>query len=182
MSFKFQTICIILYNRKNKKVVMYLAYSFEEIMSYHPDNKYVYSDIKENLSNLVPFVGARLTWFAYHSWKDALTELAGKITNRNDSRQVKKLIRDGHYMDAAQQLENLRTLANLPKEIAHLFSSDHLADKMGELPKEAVSLLPWLFQGLVLTKNFDETLETAYKEYWHPFQTVSHLGGFSAPK
>ena len=155
---------------------MYMAYFFEEIMAYHPDNKDVYSEIKENLSNLVPFVGAGLTRFAYHSWKDALTELAGKITNRNDSRQVKKLISDEHYMDAAQQLENLRTPSNLAKDIAHLFSSDHLANKLGELPKEAVSLLPWLFQGLVLTTNFDETLETVYRECGYPFQTVSHPG------
>ena len=62
---------------------MCLAYSFEEIMAYHPDNKYVYREIKENLPNLVPFVGAGLTQFAYPSWKQALIELAGKITNRN---------------------------------------------------------------------------------------------------
>ena len=155
---------------------MFLAYTFEEIMAYHPDNDDVYSEIKENLSNLVPFVGAGLTRFAYHSWKGTLNELAGKITNRNDSRQVKKLIRDGLYMDAAQQLENLRTPSNLARDIAHLFSSDHLDNKMGELPKEAVSLLPWLFQGLVLTTNFDETLETVYRECGYTFQTVSHPG------
>ena len=73
---------------------MYLAYTFEEIMAYHPDNKDVYSEIKKKLSNLVPFVGAGLTRFAYHSWKDALNELAGKITNRNNSRQVKEMIRN----------------------------------------------------------------------------------------
>lgn len=155
---------------------MYLAYTFEEIMDYHPDNRDVYSEIKEKLSNLVPFVGAGLTRFAYHSWKDALKELASKITNRNDSRQVKKLIRDGRYMDAAQQLENLRTPSNLARDIANLFSSDHLSNKMSELPKEAVSLLPLMFHGLVLTTNFDETLETVYREYGQPFQTVSHPG------
>ncbi len=155
---------------------MYLAYTFEEIMAYHPDNKDVYSEIKKKLSNLVPFVGAGLTRFAYHSWKDALNELAGKITNRNNSRQVKEMIRNRHYMDAAQQLENLRTPSNLARDIANLFSSDHLTNKMDRLPKEAVSLLPWLFQGLVLTTNFDETLETVYRECGCPFQTVSHPG------
>ena len=155
---------------------MYLAYTFEEIMAYHPDNKDVYSEIKENLSNLVPFVGAGLTQFAYPSWKQALTELADKITNKSDSNQVKKLIRDGHYMDAAQQLENLRTPSNLARDIAHLFSSNHLTNKMVDFPKEAISLLPWLFQGLVLTTNFDETLETIYRECGYPFRTVSHPG------
>lgn len=156
--------------------MMYLAYFFEEIMAYHPDNKDVYSEIKENLSNLVPFVGAGLTQFAYPSWNQALTELADKITNKTDSKQVKKLIKDGHYMDAGQQLENLRTPSNLARDIAHLFSSDHLTNKIGKLPKEAISLLPWLFEGLVLTTNFDETFETVYRECGCPFQTVSHPG------
>lgn len=155
---------------------MYLAYSFDEIMAYHPDNKDVYSEIKENLSNLVPFVGAGLTQFAYPSWKQALMELAAKITNKNDSTPVKKLIKTGYYMDVAQQLENLRTPSNLARDIAHLFSSDHLADKMNMIPKEAISLLPWLFNGLLLTTNFDETLETVYRECGYPFQTVSHPG------
>lgn len=156
--------------------MIHLSYSFEEIMAYHPDNKDVYNEIKENLLNLVPFVGAGLTHFAYPSWKEALNKLTGKITNKNDSRQVKKLIKSGYYMDAAQQLENLRTPSNLARDIAHLFSSDHLADKMSVLSKEAVYLLPWLFKGLVLTTNFDETLETVYRECGNPFQTVSDPG------
>ena len=78
--------------------MIHLAYSFEEIMDYHPDNKDVYSEIKRNLSNLVPFVGAGLTRFAYCSWPEALTKLAGKITNRNNSKQVKQLIKSGDSM------------------------------------------------------------------------------------
>lgn len=152
---------------------MYLTYSFEDIMAYHPDNICVYNEIKENLSNLVPFVGAGLTQFAYHSWDGALMELAGKITNKADSRHVRGLIKSRDYMDAAQQLEDLRTPSNLARDIAHLFSADHLTAKMDELPKQAVSLLPLLFKGLVLTTNFDETLETVYKEYGYPFQRVS---------
>ena len=54
-----------------------------------------------------------------------------------------------------------------------MFSADHLTAKIDELTKEAVSLLPLLFKGLVLTTNFDETLETVYKEYGHQFQRVS---------
>ena len=149
---------------KNKKVVMCLVYSFEEIMDYHPDNKYVYSEIKENLPNLVPFAGAGLTQFAYSSWKQALIELAGKITNRNHFRQIENLIKNGYYLSAAQRLEDLRTPSNLARDIANLFSSDHLADKKSIISKQAVYMLPWLFHGLVLTTNFDETLETVYGE------------------
>lgn len=37
-------------------------------------------------------------------------------------------------------------------------------------------MLPWLFHGLVLTTNFDETLETVYGECDCLFETVSHPG------
>lgn len=64
-------------------------YSFEEIMEFHPDNKYVYNEIKRNLSALIPFVGAGLTQFAYYSWPDALAKLAEKITNKKSHKKSK---------------------------------------------------------------------------------------------
>ena len=76
-------------------------------------------------------------------------------------------------MGAAQRLEDLRTPSNLARDIANLFSSDHLADKKSIISKQAVYMLPWLFHGLVLTTNFDETLETVYGECDCLFETVS---------
>lgn len=49
-------------------------------------------------------------------------------------------------------------------------------DKMSIISKQAVYMLPWLFHGLVLTTNFDETLETVYGECDCLFETVSHPG------
>lgn len=117
-----------------------------------------------------------LTQFAYPSWKQALIELAGKITNRNHFRQIENLIKNGYYLSAAQRLEDLRTPSNLARDIANLFSSDHMDDKMSIISKQAVYMLPWLFHGLVLTTNFDETLETVYGECDCLFETVSHPG------
>lgn len=67
-------------------------YSFEEIMEFHPDNQYVYNEIKRNLSVLIPFVGAGLTQFAYYSRPDALAKMAEKITNEDSHKKVKELI------------------------------------------------------------------------------------------
>lgn len=49
-----------------------MAYTFEEIMAFHPDNKDVYQEIRQFLPKLVPFIGAGLTSFAYYSWPKAL--------------------------------------------------------------------------------------------------------------
>ena len=152
-----------------------MSYSFEEIMAYHPGNKDVYEDIKKNLSVMVPFVGAGFTQFAYCSWGKALDELAGKITDKKNFNQVKKLIKSGDYLDAAQRLEDLRTKTNLARDLVHLFSKERLMEKQSVLHKQAIYLLPKLFSGLVLTTNFDETLEYVYQECGLPL-IESHPG------
>lgn len=154
-----------------REVVIFM-YSFEEIMKYHPDNQNVYNEIKRNLSVLIPFVGAGLTQFAYYSWPDALSEIANKITDEDDINKVQQLInkKGKYYLKAAQRLEEFRTPNNLARDIANLFSLEKLNDKKDWLPKEAIWLLPLLFSGLVITTNFDQTLETVYK--YHPIYKV----------
>ena len=141
-------------------------------MAYHPDNADVYREIKQLLPRLVPFIGAGLTQFAYYSWPNALKTLSGKLTDGVSVQKVANLINSKHYLDAAQLLEDFRTPANLARDLAIIFSADKLEQKREQLPKEPISLLPHLFPELVLTTNFDETLETVYREGGHPFQTV----------
>ena len=149
-----------------------MSYTFEEIMSYHPDNKTIYNELKQLLPKLTPFVGAGLTQFAYYSWGNALRELSGKLANKKNRQAVNQLIREKRYLDAAQQLEDMRTPMNLAHDLVDLFSANKLEQKREKLPREAIYLLPHLFPELVLTTNFDETLETVYRESGHPFQTV----------
>ena len=59
-----------------------MSYSFEEIMDYHADNREVYQEIKENLFNFVPFIGAGLKQFVYYSWENALKQLANKFQTK----------------------------------------------------------------------------------------------------
>lgn len=156
-----------------------LAYSFDEIMAYHPDNADVYREIKQLLPRLVPFIGAGLTQFAYCSWPNALKTLSGKLTDSASAQKIADLINSKYYLDAAQLLEDFRTPANLARDLAGIFSADKLERKWGQLPQEPISLLPYLFPELVLTTNFDETLETVYRKGGHPFQAVflpGHLG------
>ncbi len=153
-----------------------LAYSFEEIMAYHPDNITVYEEIKRNISVLCPFIGAGLTQFAYYSWADALRQLVQKITEKGRAEQILSLINARRYLEAAQLLEELRSPLNLSHDIVYLFSSKRLEENKGKLPDEAIYLLPLLFQGLVLTTNFDTALETVFQMHGTPFQSVFHPG------
>ena len=149
-----------------------MSYSFDEIMAYHPDNTTVYMEIKKYLPKLIPFVGAGLTQFAYYSWSNALRKLSEKLSDSKNKKKVNKLINGGNYLDAAQLLEDLRTPTNLARDIATLFSSDKLELNREKLSQEPISLLPYLFPEFVLTTNFDETLETVYRESNTPFSSV----------
>ena len=153
-----------------------MAYTFDEIMAFHPDNEDVYREIKQFLPKLVPFIGAGLTNFAYYSWPKALETLSQKLTDSASAQKVTDLINSKDLLGAAQLLEDFRTPANLARDLAGMFSADKLEQVRGHLPNEPISLLPYLFPELVLTTNFDETLETIYSESGHPFQTVFHPG------
>lgn len=155
-----------------------MAYSFEEIMAFHPDNSSVYEEIKRNISVLCPFVGAGLTQFAYYSWADALRKLVEKITEKERAEQIRSLIYARDYLKAAQLLEELRSPLNLSHDIVSIFSSKRLEENIDKLRDEAIYLLPLLFQGLVLTTNFDTTLETVYQTHETPFQSVFHPGHY----
>ncbi len=149
-----------------------MSYTFDEIMAYHPDNINVYQEIRKYLPRLIPFVGAGLTQFAYCSWPGTLKELSGKLTDKRNQKKVKDLIKGNQYLDAAQLLEAFRTPTNLARDLAILFSADKLEENREKLQKQAISLLPCLFSDLVLTTNFDETLETVYRESGRPFHRV----------
>lgn len=149
-----------------------MAYSFEEIMRYHPDNAVVYQEIKQLLPRLIPFVGAGITSFSYCSWADALRTLSGKLTDPENARRVTGLIDASQYLEAAQLLEDFRAPSNLARDLAGIFSAEKLERHRGQLPREPISLLPRLFHELVLTTNFDESLETVYRESGRPFQSV----------
>ena len=102
----------------------------------------------------------------------ALETLSNKLTNGANAQEVADLINSKRYLEAAQLLEYFRAPVNLARDLAGIFSTGKLEQKRGQLSKEPISLLPYLFPELVLTTNFDETLETVYRESGHPFQTV----------
>lgn len=151
-----------------------MSYTFEEIMNFHPDNKNVYDEIKENIGMLVPFVGAGLTSFVYGTWTSALVKLAEKITDPAKRQQIVGLAGSGGdgCFEAAQMLEDQRTANNFEHDLYYYFSAEHLKGREEQLRNEAVWLLPDLFRNLVVTTNFDHVLEQVYRERGCEFQAL----------
>lgn len=151
-----------------------MEYTFEKIMKFHPDNPDVYKEIKRKMDQFVPFIGAGLTAFAYGTWKQSLRELAEKITEPAQKRQIAELINSGGNgcFEAAQMLEDLRTVNNFKRDLLHYFSGERLKGREEQLENEAVWLLPELFRGLVITTNFDPVLETVYQKQGHAFKAL----------
>lgn len=146
-------------------------------MDFHPDNKNVYREIKENLPSVVPFVGAGLTQFAYGLWGDALCGLAENISDKGNHKKVLDMIGEGQFLEAALLLEELRGEANLTQDMVNMFSRRKLEKwKKRKLSMQAVWLLPDLFKGMVITTNFDQTLERVYEEKKLSFDDVSQPG------
>ena len=62
--------------------------TFEEILQYHPQNEQILNRLKIQLPQLIPFVGAGLSAFAYPQWAEALKEMARWVTDTPCQKQV----------------------------------------------------------------------------------------------
>ena len=142
-----------------------MSVTFDEIMAFHPDNSEVFKEIKMNLRQLMPFVGAGMTASIYLGWNDAIRALGNKIGNEADRDILKSKIENEGSLAAADFLEEKRGKTNLIRSMVNYFS----IEKYKNAPMEkrnglATQLLPFLFPCPVLTTNFDEVLELTYRE------------------
>ena len=147
--------------------------TFEEIMDYHPANIVVYEEIKDNLEDLVPFIGAGLSAFIYPLWKDALKRLVKNITDLDDYTYINKCIEDPEKLEeAAELIENKRGAFNLSRDLVNLFSIKKLRNYEKNIKNEAIGILPLLFSKSVITTNFDTIIEHTYQQYDKSFNHV----------
>ena len=143
--------------------------SFAEIMKYHPDNEAVYEQMKAQLGQLVPFVGAGLSVPFYPQWRESLQEIARKVVDEEDRARVERALNRGAYLSAAELLSKLRGGFNLNNDFASLYSPEKLDGRLNELRRQSVYLLPALFPGLVVTTNLDAILKKVYQDWNRPF-------------
>lgn len=139
--------------------------TFQEIMNFHRGNRAVYEEIKRNLGQILPFVGAGLTARFYGSWSGAVNSLGENLSSEADRKTLSKMLSRCDFLGAAQFLEDKRGKGNLRRDMVHYFTRDKLLNRWPELREEALFLLPPLFPCPVLTTNFDEGIEIVF-HHW----------------
>ena len=122
--------------------------------------------VKSSLG-ILPFVGAGLSIpFGYKGWQQFLIS-QGKAAGI--AKQVRSRIRKGEYEEAAQDLLGALT----PRLFQDLLLQEYGDDKLEGIELNgAVSLLPRLVSGPVITTNFDHVLERAFFAAKAPFEDV----------
>lgn len=137
--------------------------TFEDIMNYCNTNEMIFNEIKANLDSIVPFVGAGLSVDVYPLWGKVLEDLISFINNKNEREEIKSLIDKKSFENAAQKIEKIRGKHNLANDLLSIFSANKLEEKMNDLNKQSVYLLPYIFKGAIITTNYDLIIENVYR-------------------
>jgi hypothetical protein len=137
-------------------------------------NRPVHSALVQSLRSsmgVIPFVGAGMSAaFNFPQWGDLLRQLAGP-GQRN---KVERHLRNNAFEKAAEILYNRGRASDRLQE--GITSSFDRAIQDSEFLGKAVTLLPYLTAGPVITTNYDRVLERGFELANCPF-TKSILGG-----
>ena len=102
-------------------------------------------------------------------WGETLKIIADKFSDEENKKVVKEFVSKGEFIEAAQFLEEKRSPSNLQCDFQDIFRNDLIKDNLSKLQKMAVWLLPYLFEGLVVTTNLDRVIEEVYEAHQRPF-------------
>ena len=116
---------------------------------------------------VVPFVGAGMSVpLGMKSWSSFLTDLGIKA---RVGAQIKKMIATGSFEEAAEKVSQTLGKRSFLDELDKEFGMQKLN---GKNIGGALALLPKLFNGPVITTNFDHALEAIYQREGHPFDPI----------
>lgn len=116
---------------------------------------------------IIPFVGAGMSVdFEYPSWTKFLLSQAEKIRKKS---AINALLEAGNYEEAAQRLEDAMNARAFQDAYREAFRDRNLESQTVDA---AVSLLPQLTKGPVVTTNFDRVLETIFRRVGVEFRVV----------
>ena len=152
-------------NRQNNETPL----TFDQIMDFRTDNRSIYNSIKDRIRSLTPFVGAGMSTPFYKLWAGSLYEILEKISSTKVKRSIKKLIREGQYLEAADRLAEKRSIPNIAQDFAELYSPLKIKDQISTIRRNAVYLLPALFHNMCITTNLDQMLELVYRDWNRDF-------------
>jgi tetratricopeptide (TPR) repeat protein len=146
--------------------------ALREILEFAPDNPQYLHLLREQLASrpgVIPFVGAGLSVpFGYKSWTAFLLEQAAAA---GITEAIKSLIDKGDYEEAGERVREGRGSVTFDTALEAEYSVGKLKGKL--LTEGAVARLPLMFDGPVVTTNFDRVLETVFEMAGRPFEQVA---------
>ena len=132
-------------------------------------NQEAINSLMEQLNRLpvIPFVGAGLSVdFGFPGWGQFLIDLA---TEAGIEKKIQEHLKAGNYEAAAGDLQYMLGFLAFHKAISRTFGDSHLN---GKQLTGAVSFLPRLVSGPIITTNFDHVLERIFENAGTPFENT----------
>jgi len=131
-------------------------------------NEFYFEELSKHCGNrdVVPFVGAGLSYPTYPLWSSYIMQLANDFSI--DESIIKTMLDEYRYEDATDCIYD---------KIKYRAFSDHIKVNFGTMKLQGkviagpVSYLPRIFGDTVITTNFDCMLETIYKRQGNEFET-----------
>lgn len=134
---------------------------FQEIMAFCPSNMLVFENLREAISsqNIMPFVGAGISAFAYCTWKDILIKFSNSLNpiQKNTSLQQ---IENNNFLDAAQTICTGLGKTTFFTSLRRFYSEDKIDDN--KLKENAAYYIPQICDGNCITTNYDRVLEHSF--------------------
>ncbi len=130
-----------------------------------------YEDLKQMISSsrAIPFVGSGMSHpTGFPTWATFLRETC-KQTKGFTATQLDSLLKAGDYETAAS-----RVFGGMPPQLFNERFEASFQLFPGRRIKGPVQLLPFLFDSIAVTTNFDTILENVYGSCDQTFQTVLH--------
>lgn len=141
--------------------------NFQDLMNCYnisdgESNQIVYNNLLElfKKQNITPVIGAGLSSWAYPLWGDMLIKQG---SDYGIGKRVQQLIDDKEFELAASALEKETTPYGLKLLLQHIFRVSLMNEYSTQCPAY-LKRLPHLFNGPILTTNFDRVIEYLFKE------------------
>lgn len=124
--------------------------------------------LKDDYRNnaIVPFIGAGMAIPPFASWREVLKELVA--INDDVKEVVEEKLNKGQYEEAAGYACN--NIKDFHKDVIDYFTDDKIKD---DTLSPGIKLIPELFDGPVVTTNYDSCLEYVYKSKSKEFENVA---------
>jgi len=141
--------------------------SFDDIMDFWPYNRTVYQEIRNNLYDIVPMIGAGLSQditkddYKFSTWEGLLRQCIEQMGFREKT-VVEWEINAGNFEEAAEKLAEIIGERSLLTYIKQEFNKDKIDKK--KLDNSAISEVLKLFKGLILTTNYDKAIEITHDQ------------------